>query len=93
MIMRFQDLVFNEIEGATPPQLVCNGYGNSGVTLAAEILLPRQDGVKALIVLCSRGCESALKRDPMADQFLAEFMVNIERASGGDAEWPEEIDA
>jgi len=93
--VRFQDLIFNEIEGAPPLQLACNGCGGRPVTLAAEIPLSGQGGPKAMFVLCSRGCESVLKRDPRADQFLADFIVNVERARNHnrDPEWPEEIDA
>lgn len=94
--MRFQDLVFREIEGAPPPQLACNGCGAQPVTLAAEISLPGQDGAKVLITLCSRACESVLRRHPDVDQCLAELTVKIgiaiERARGGDVQWPEEID-
>jgi hypothetical protein len=71
--MRFQDLVFNEIEGALP-QLHCNQCGARPVTLAAEIPLPGQDGAKGLITLCSRDCESYLKGHPMADEFLADVI-------------------
>lgn len=90
--MRFQDLIFREIEGAPPPQLACNGCGGRPVTLAAEIPLPGQDGAKVLITVCSRACESVLRRHPKADQFLVEIMARIERARASHVQWPEEID-
>lgn len=89
--MRFQDLVFREIEGAPLPQLACNGCGNRPVTLAAEIPLPGQDDAKVLITVCSRACESVLKRHPAADWFLDEVVARIELARNRD-QWPEEID-
>jgi len=42
--MRFQGLIYHEIEGAAPPQLVCNACGETGVTLATEIRLSGMEG-------------------------------------------------
>jgi hypothetical protein len=89
--MRLQDLIFHEIEGSPPLQWCCNSCGNPGVTLATAIQL--SGGEMAMIVLCSRACESVLKRHPMADQFLAELLARIESGSGGEIQWPELIDA
>jgi hypothetical protein len=89
--MRFQDLVFREHEHVSPPMLVCNYCGKPGVILSAEIPLP--DGDSALVTLCSRGCESAFKREEKADEWLADFLARAGNFRGGDVEWPEEIDA
>jgi hypothetical protein len=92
MEMRFRDLVFHEHEDDSPPALVCNYCGKQGVILSAEIPLPNGD--TALVTLCSRGCESAFKREEKADEWLADFLAGAEQArSGNDEEWPEEIDA
>jgi hypothetical protein len=89
--VRFQDLVFREHEHVSPPVITCNYCGNPGCTLSAEIPLP--DGDTALVTLCSRGCESAFKREEKADEWLANFLARAGRALGADVEWPEEIDA
>jgi hypothetical protein len=89
--MRLQDLIFHELKGSPPPQTTCNHCGNPGVTLATAIQLP--GGGMAMIVLCSRACESALKRHPMADRFLAKLLAGIESGSGDEGQWPEVIDA
>jgi len=92
--MRFQDLVFNEIEGAPPArsQWRCNQCGAQGVTLAAMIPLPDQGSGVAIIALCSRACERIIRRHPWADEFLAEILARVVSMRLADVQWPEEID-
>jgi hypothetical protein len=92
--VKFRDLVFREHEHESPPAIVCNYCSKPGCTLSAEI--PLANGYNALVTLCSRGCESAFKREAKADEWLADFLVQAERFgadANADAEWPEEIDA
>jgi BTG family protein len=92
--VRFRDLVFREHEHVSPPFVKCNYCGASGCILSVEIPLPGREET-ALVTLCSRGCESAFKREPKADEWLADFLAKAEayQAGGADVEWPEEIDA
>jgi hypothetical protein len=89
---RFQDLVFREHEHASPDFIKCNYCGNPGCTLSVEIPLPGREET-ALITLCSRGCESAFKRELKADEWLADFLAKAANFHGADEQWPEEIDA
>jgi hypothetical protein len=88
---RFQDLVFREHEHVSPPFVKCNYCGNPGCTLSAEISLPGREE-KALVTLCSRGCESAFKREKKADEWLADFLARAAGFRVPNEEWPEEID-
>lgn len=91
--VRIRDLVFREQEGVLPAGAPCNYCGNQGANLSAEI--PLSDGHTALIGLCSRGCESALKREKDADKWLASFLasaVEFCEAHEPKPKWPEEID-
>jgi hypothetical protein len=89
--VRLQDLVFREDADGLPAGAPCNYCGARGATLSAEVPLP--GGHTALIALCSRGCESALKREKDGDKWLASFLAEAERmCAGADEQWPEEID-
>jgi hypothetical protein len=89
--VRIRDLVFSEREGALPAGAPCNYCGNRGAALSAEI--PLTDGHTALIALCSRGCESALKREEDGDKWLASFLAEAARVCEVyEPKWPEEID-
>jgi hypothetical protein len=87
--VRFRDLVFREHEHVSPPTIACNYCGKQGVILSTEI--PLANGCNALVTLCSRGCESAFKREEKADEWLADFLAKAERMRAG-VEWPEELD-
>lgn len=88
--MKLQDLVFREAAGALPRGAPCNYCGERGATLFTEI--PISGGHTAIVALCSRSCESALKREEDGDKWLDGFLAEAAEFCKSQ-EWPEEIDA